>query len=186
MGINPGNPAFALPPAEDDLSREIKDLRREMRENLASVASSFKSTVEQLNAAIAATINAQASVAGVNNSAFTTTSQEFTHVDFTTPSGYTRALVVSNGAFMGYNGSADPDYIYGQIKVSHGWTSGEVYQFAAAGYSASVSVPFYATLYGLVPDEVVTVSAFARTGFGDWPSSVANQVNVYAQVLFLR
>ncbi len=36
MGLNPGSPGFAMPPAEDDFVREQKDMRRTVRENAAA------------------------------------------------------------------------------------------------------------------------------------------------------
>ena len=63
MGINPGNPAFGLPPAEDSFARQLKDLERTTRENLASVVTSFKSTVDGLKATQAALEEAQSDLA---------------------------------------------------------------------------------------------------------------------------
>ena len=63
MGINPGNPAFGLPPAEDSFARQLKDLERTTRENLASVVRSFKSTVDDLRATQATLATAQSDLA---------------------------------------------------------------------------------------------------------------------------
>ena len=63
MGINPGNPAFGLPPAEDSFARQLKDLERTTRENLASVVRSFKSTVDDLRVTQATLATAQSDLA---------------------------------------------------------------------------------------------------------------------------
>jgi hypothetical protein len=87
---------------------------------------------------------------------------------------------------MGFNSGATADYIYGSVSVSGGWSSGEIYQYAPADIAASVTVPYFVDLSGLVAGSTVTISANARAGNHTWAASLSNVVNLYVGVQFLK
>ena len=192
MGINPGNPAFGLPPAEDDAARQMKDLERTTRENLASVVRSFKSTVERLDAAIETLNEAVASIVipqnaggSTQNFAVTTSPVMVASCTLTVPEGYTRAVlnIVSFGE--AFNDDTNGHYLYVQCTNSITGGSGEVYTFLSPSVASAVTTFQQVTLGGLTGGQTLVCGVLVR-GTAAFSASTANLAQVSAQAIYLK
>lgn len=194
MGINPGNPAFGLPPAEDALVRQIKDLERAMRENLASVANSFKTTVERLDGAIAdlqEVVNAQVTPVVSNGSG----SGFYVSPSFTTvataplviPAGFTRALVYASGQVTGGNNDAlSIAKLYAHILINGVPGPDSIVSMVNVGWNTATAFAS-ANLSGLTTG-IISVSIAAQTSGGTTSATTApwDNATLTAQAIFLR
>jgi hypothetical protein len=166
--------------------RRIETIERQARELGPSIAASFQSTVDGLNAAIAQLLVVETGAQSNLGPAITTTRQALATISFTVPTGYTKALVQANAVAMAYNNTTGVDYLYCVASVDIGSSGGETYNSAAVGYATSVTAPYYVQLTGLTDGETFVVAANARTNTATWGASTANLVTIYASVIFQR
>ena len=186
------NAGDQFPAGEDYLVRRVKDLERRVDQNASSIPRSFQSTIDTLNAqvaAIAAVVNAQV-VPGIGSNSATgytlsTSYATLTSFTLTAPSGYTRALVSVAVFASGTSNSTGPDRVYVQA-ITNGVVGTE--SIATTGPSlpmGSASAFQTQSLSGLTSGSTISVSVQARLAFGPG-SSVFTNATASASALFLR
>ena len=211
---NPGIPSSQLPPGEDWIPRALKDLQRDIREALPSVARSFKPVVDRLDAAdaaMAANVAAiAANVASINdlltrvvgpgviygtasNFAITTTDTVFKTITVAVPTGYTTAQITATGRVGVYNqnttggsNGAGGDYVHVQTVIGAYAGMGLAETVLGINTSAINSATFSTTLIGLVAGNTFNVSVKAHTDYQTLAASTNNVAEVSGSVLFLR
>jgi len=189
----PGSIPSMMPAGQDELVRQIKDLRRDLTELGPSVARSFQPVLDDLAAQLATLTDLVANMvtvavnhAWVQNFAITTTTTVFASLTFTVPAGYTQALIASVATGMGYNSTANPSNLYVAPRMSGASGGSEVYTSVAPGYGMSLAVPYFDLLTGLTSGQVITISIQMRVDAATWPADPGNVARIDAQATFLR
>ncbi|HZL80352.1 MAG TPA: hypothetical protein VFC06_00170 [Demequina sp.] len=202
----PGSIPSLIPAGPDEQVRRMRDVERRIDELGPSVARSFKPVLDDLTAkqatldAQGVTLAAQVATltdlvanmikpevdhAWAQNFAITTTPTDFASVTFTTPAGYTRALIAAVATGLGYNSTASTDWLYVTPWISGVSGLNEVYAGVDAGHGVSLASPWFDLLTGLTTGQVVTINVEMHTGT-TWPANAGNVARIDAQVTFLR
>ena len=156
---SPGSIGSRMPASEDTQLRKFADLERFVRELGPSIAKSFRSTVDSLNSTIAELTAQQVSAASGSGSgsgfAVDGASSTTTSFAVTTPTGYTRAVVLASGTVAVANGAATADYLYVKAVIA-GSSGPEATVSVGAAGSGSLSASHALTVSGLTDGQSVT------------------------------
>ena len=192
--ISPGSITNSVPDP-DEAVRLQRDTQRIAQENISSVAASFQTTVNALNAqvaAIAAVVNAQVTATTGHSSAsgyaLNTGAQELTRATITVPAGYTQALVFGTASMTVLNQSGTGgDAIRGYIDINGvaGAVSGGA--IVDVVHTVSVTVSYSRLITGLTGGSTFYVRCVYYNEAGmTGATSARNICNLDATVTFLH
>ena len=179
MAINPGNPAYSLPPAEDDIIRELRDLARRQMENAAarSLEASSVHGMEISTATFRSDFETEVGF-GLTSSINTRAG-----ISFTVPDGYTRAMVSGSSNLNVLNTTgAQRTFMLGLFITPY--YRPQVRETVANNAFSSLSTAETRLVEDLAPGDVVEVNARVSSSDGI-SASGSNAVNVTATVIFL-
>lgn len=190
-----GNIIAAMPPQQDDESRQAKDLARQQKEAEAKAFAAINAQLEQIQTVVdqmQSVINTQVlptqGSASAQNYALTTSGQELMRVTFTVPSGYTQAQVLGVGCMSCFNNSGTTaDQIWGYVDINGSTPSAQPGWVPPASGGNTTSA-FARLMTGLAAGSTFYVRFVGYNRFGNTGAAAGNlnTATLDAQVLFLR
>lgn len=157
-----------LPRGEDWVARELANIRREQREQIASVAASFQSTVEDLQQAqqdladaIAAAVDIQVDNDQQSGITVPASWTDYVPVQFTTPAGFTTCSVVAIASGVLYISEPGDfsDEGAAQMRIEIAGTAGDTFdaKWMIPGEIRPLGANFARVVTGLAEDDPVDV-----------------------------
>ena len=174
----PGMISHGMPPRDNDVQRELADLRRRLNQMHGMI-------VQATNAASAALGEMTPNNWYTSNFAVPTAGVFPISHTITVPAGFTRLSFMAVAEANVHNPTSATDYVYSFITVGSSTSSGLPGQ-AAAGMQAWTSASLADQLTGLNPGDTVTVQVKLSALGSDWSATSGNGVNLSLLTIWQR
>lgn len=177
---DPGVLGSQVPPGDDEVWKQIKALEQATQQALAAAASAQALIGLAANQVSTAVIEGSASSFTV-----TTTPTNFVTVSIPTPTGYTQALITTNGSASEVPAGAANDRLYATLTVA-GNTGVTVFGFADSQIGGGVAVTHAVKVTGLTTGVNITSALTLQTLLGPSGTGTATKAVVTMTVIFLK